>query len=208
MTPPIRSTPSQPWPTSGSTGTTPGSMTSPQRTTPGGMGRRGRVGVGRRQRPALLRRRLPPALLRSRPQGRPLSHGDDLGPRGPVRGSPGPRRRRRHCRHRRTARPLGTPGGRQAPDVRDRHRVPECEVPVRLVRHASCHRGARSLRDRSPRPRLRQMVDEVGALAAEDGCFTATSMFRSWSGWSFADKRHPSPWLTFLVLRCAARLES
>lgn len=57
-------------------------------------------------------------------------------------------------------------------------------------------------------PRLRQMVDEVGALAAEDGCFTATSMFRSWSGWSFADKRHPSPWLTFLVLRCAARLES
>jgi hypothetical protein len=57
-------------------------------------------------------------------------------------------------------------------------------------------------------PRLRQMVDEVGALAAEDGRYTATSMFRSWSGWSFADKTHPSPWLTFLALRCAARLES
>ena len=57
-------------------------------------------------------------------------------------------------------------------------------------------------------PRLEQMVDEITAKADADGRATASSMFRSWSGWSFADKKHPSPWLTFLVARLAARLDS
>ncbi len=57
-------------------------------------------------------------------------------------------------------------------------------------------------------PRLGQMVDEITAQADEDGRYTPTSMFRSWTGWSFADKKHPSPWLTFLVERICSRMKS
>jgi hypothetical protein len=32
-------------------------------------------------------------------------------------------------------------------------------------------------------------------------------MYRAWKGWSFADKKNPSPWLTFLVLRLQRRVE-
>jgi len=32
-------------------------------------------------------------------------------------------------------------------------------------------------------------------------------MYTSWKGWSFADKKHPSAWLTFLVLRILKRVE-
>jgi hypothetical protein len=31
-------------------------------------------------------------------------------------------------------------------------------------------------------------------------------MYMSWKGWSFADKKSPSPWLTFLVLRLLKRV--
>ena len=46
-----------------------------------------------------------------------------------------------------------------------------------------------------------EMVEVIAALAGEDGKYTAGSMYRAWKGWSFADKKQPSPWLTFLVLR-------
>jgi len=39
-----------------------------------------------------------------------------------------------------------------------------------------------------------------------DPLYTAGSMYRAWKGWSFADKKHPSPWLTFLVLRVLTHL--
>jgi hypothetical protein len=55
-------------------------------------------------------------------------------------------------------------------------------------------------------PRLREMVDAVAAQADAAGRYTPTSMYRPWQGWSFADKKHPSPWLTFLVLRVQQRL--
>jgi hypothetical protein len=32
-------------------------------------------------------------------------------------------------------------------------------------------------------------------------------MYRAWKGWSFADKKNPSPWLTFLVLRMIKRMD-
>lgn len=35
--------------------------------------------------------------------------------------------------------------------------------------------------------------------ADADGRYTASSMYMAWKGWSFADKRKPSPWLTFMV---------
>ncbi|MBN1660307.1 MAG: hypothetical protein JXA93_18055 [Anaerolineae bacterium] len=49
-------------------------------------------------------------------------------------------------------------------------------------------------------PRFQQMVDTIAAQADPKGCYTATSMYKAWKGWSFADKKAPSPWLTFLAL--------
>jgi len=54
-------------------------------------------------------------------------------------------------------------------------------------------------------PRLRQMLDWLAAQAGPDGRYTAGSMYQSWKGWSFSDKKTPSPWLTFLVLRILRR---
>jgi hypothetical protein len=55
-------------------------------------------------------------------------------------------------------------------------------------------------------PRFRGMVDTITAQADEAGRYTATSMYRAWKGWSFADKKNPSPWLAFLVLRVVKRI--
>ena len=55
-------------------------------------------------------------------------------------------------------------------------------------------------------PRLREMVDEIARKADASGRFTAESMYRAWTGWSFADKKAPSPWLTFLAVRTLRRV--
>jgi hypothetical protein len=55
-------------------------------------------------------------------------------------------------------------------------------------------------------PRLVEMADVITAQADEEGRYTATSMYRAWKGWSFADKKEPSPWLTLLALRAIRRL--
>ena len=49
--------------------------------------------------------------------------------------------------------------------------------------------------------RFQQMVEAIVNQADAEGRYTAGSMYRAWKGWSFADKKQPSPWLTFLVLR-------
>ncbi len=56
-------------------------------------------------------------------------------------------------------------------------------------------------------PRFCQMVAAITSQADESGRYTASSMYRAWQGWSFADKKSPSPWLTFLVLRVLRRIE-
>ncbi len=56
-------------------------------------------------------------------------------------------------------------------------------------------------------PRFREMVETITAQADDEGCYTATSMYRTWNGWSFADKKNPSPWLTFLVMRVLKRIQ-
>jgi len=56
-------------------------------------------------------------------------------------------------------------------------------------------------------PHFREMVETITAQANENGRYTATSMYRAWKGWSFANKKRPSPWLTFLVLRIQKRWE-
>ncbi len=54
--------------------------------------------------------------------------------------------------------------------------------------------------------RFQQLVKEITTQADDEGRYTATSMYQSWKGWSFADKKNPSPWLTFLVLRVLKRV--
>ncbi|MFQ6058422.1 MAG: hypothetical protein ACE5MB_06060 [Anaerolineae bacterium] len=55
-------------------------------------------------------------------------------------------------------------------------------------------------------PRFREMMETITAQADGKGRYTANSMYRAWKDWSFADKKHPSPWLTFLVLRVIKRI--
>jgi len=54
-------------------------------------------------------------------------------------------------------------------------------------------------------PRFREMMETITAQADDEGRYTAGSMYRAWKGWAFADKKHPSAWLTFLVLRLQKR---
>ena len=56
--------------------------------------------------------------------------------------------------------------------------------------------------------RFLEMVEAIEAQADEDGHFSPGSMYRAWKDWSFADKKRPSPWLTFLVLRIQERLSA
>ncbi len=53
--------------------------------------------------------------------------------------------------------------------------------------------------------RFKEMLAVIFEQADEEGRYTAGSMYRSWKGWSFADKKIPSPWLTFLVARIKRR---
>jgi hypothetical protein len=55
-------------------------------------------------------------------------------------------------------------------------------------------------------PRFRAMVSAITSQADVQGGYTARSMYRAWKGWSFADKKHPSPWLTYLVRRIELRM--
>jgi len=54
-------------------------------------------------------------------------------------------------------------------------------------------------------PRFKQMVQVILDQADDLGRYTASSMYLAWKGWSFADKKQPSPWLTFLVKRIEKR---
>jgi hypothetical protein len=55
--------------------------------------------------------------------------------------------------------------------------------------------------------RFQEMVETITCQEDEEGRYTAGSMYRAWTGWSFADKKKPSPWLTLLVLRILKRLQ-
>jgi hypothetical protein len=53
--------------------------------------------------------------------------------------------------------------------------------------------------------RYSQMLAELTGLHDSEGKYTASSMYRAWNDWSFADKKNPSPWLTFCVYRIRHR---
>jgi len=55
-------------------------------------------------------------------------------------------------------------------------------------------------------PRFVRIISAITSQADPDGRYTASSMYLSWKGWSFSDKKKPSPWLTYLVLRIQKRM--
>ncbi len=55
-------------------------------------------------------------------------------------------------------------------------------------------------------PRFAEMLAELTAQADPEGHYTAGSMYIAWKKWSFANKKEPSPWLTFLVQRIRKRI--
>ncbi len=55
--------------------------------------------------------------------------------------------------------------------------------------------------------RFQEMVHTITAQADDQGRYTASSAYRAWKGWPFADKKNPSPWLTFLALRVLRRVQ-
>lgn len=55
--------------------------------------------------------------------------------------------------------------------------------------------------------RFGQMVDAITVQADDNNRYTSTSMYRAWKDWSFADKKQPSTWLTFLVYRILKRCQ-
>lgn len=56
--------------------------------------------------------------------------------------------------------------------------------------------------------RFQDMVAAITAQADAQGRYTAGSIYQAWKGWSFADKKQPSPWLTTLVLRIQHRMHT
>jgi hypothetical protein len=55
-------------------------------------------------------------------------------------------------------------------------------------------------------PRFLEMMASITDQADEQGRYTPGSMYMAWKGWSFANKKKPSPWITFLVLRIQSRI--
>ena len=54
--------------------------------------------------------------------------------------------------------------------------------------------------------RFKEMLAELVAQADAGGRYTAVSMYRAWKDWGFANKKQPSPWITFLVQRIQKRI--
>lgn len=54
---------------------------------------------------------------------------------------------------------------------------------------------------------VREMADIVAGKADEEGRFKPESIWMDWRGWDFGQKREPSRWLTFLVLRALGRFD-
>jgi hypothetical protein len=55
------------------------------------------------------------------------------------------------------------------------------------------------------RPRLQEMLAVVNQKSDESGQFTPESIWTAWKEWDFGQKKLPSPWLTFLMLRVMRR---
>ena len=52
---------------------------------------------------------------------------------------------------------------------------------------------------------VQELIDWIEGMQDENGRFKPTSMFLSYRGWDFANKKEPSPWITFLCCRILKR---
>ena len=50
-------------------------------------------------------------------------------------------------------------------------------------------------------PVMLELIDWIEKSQDENGRFTPSSMFRVYKGWDFADKKAPSPWITYLCCK-------
>jgi hypothetical protein len=55
--------------------------------------------------------------------------------------------------------------------------------------------------------RLQDMAQSVKSKANSEGKYTPESEWKAWKGWDFGQKKEPSRWLTFLILRMFRRIE-
>jgi len=53
---------------------------------------------------------------------------------------------------------------------------------------------------------FQEMVNTITDQSDEQGKYAPSSMYMAWKGWSFANKKEPSPWLSFLVYRIQKRV--
>ncbi len=56
--------------------------------------------------------------------------------------------------------------------------------------------------------RLQEMMNVVSQKRNDDGRFTSESIWTAWKEWEFGQKKEPSRWLTFLVMRMQNRMKS
>jgi hypothetical protein len=56
--------------------------------------------------------------------------------------------------------------------------------------------------------RLRAMVDVMKTKADQQGRFTPESIWTTWKGWDFGQKREPSPWVTLIARRVLKRMDA
>jgi hypothetical protein len=54
-------------------------------------------------------------------------------------------------------------------------------------------------------PLVKEIVSWIESSQDHEGKFTPTSMYMAYKGWDFADKKAPSPWITFLCCRVLKR---
>ena len=52
---------------------------------------------------------------------------------------------------------------------------------------------------------LKEIIEWIIDCQDDEGKYTPTSMFREYKGWDFANKKEPSPWITFLAYRILKR---
>ena len=55
--------------------------------------------------------------------------------------------------------------------------------------------------------RLLEMIALIRQQEQEDGSYIPQSEWKAWNGWEFGQKKVPSRWLTFLILRILKRIE-
>jgi len=56
--------------------------------------------------------------------------------------------------------------------------------------------------------RLIEMIESIKSKADEQGCFTPESQYKACKDWDFGQKKSPSQWLTFTILRILKRMDS